>query len=406
MPCRATFISNGLITPPWGAPSSVGANRPSSITPAFSHWRTSPRAGNVPSDATDVIMVEAVERRRQVGVEHPQTLRVGAARRRVDRHDRVVAATARTEPVGLRLEPGLPLGLQRVHRQGLKAPVGDHGNPERAAAPVALGHIHPLDRAGRPRLGVGAAASRPARPSAPVRTTTLPSTPAVLRPALSSVTRRTATSALLRERSINFCRLRTFFRSPACDAAKIRCRSRRTSSSTWRHSHGVPVERFVLGSVHHARSRPRPFGRRASVVVASNLSLRFRRPRSSCPHRLTRPASAPFRVRASARIRPVMREPLAEEPASSVPGFPLPFGHRHSLLGSSCARRGVQPSSRSAHQTQHSSPGPRRGCHVPHETDTTGVGALCTPGTVVRSRPARSLRAAPAASQRPAPISR
>jgi len=34
-----------------------------------------------------------------------------------------------------------------------------------------------------------------------------------------------------------------------------------------------------------------------------------------------------------------------------VPGFPLPFGHRHSLLGSSCARRGVQPSSRSAHQT-------------------------------------------------------
>jgi hypothetical protein len=29
----------------------------------------------------------------------------------------------------------------------------------------------------------------------------------------------------------------------------------------------------------------------------------------------------------------------------------LPFGHRHSLLGSSCTRRGVQPSSRSAHQT-------------------------------------------------------
>jgi hypothetical protein len=52
------------------------------------------------------------------------------------------------------------------------------------------------------------------------------------------------------------------------------------------------------------------------------------------------------------------------------------------------------------------SSGPRRGCHVPHETDTTGVGVLCTPGTVVRSRPAKSPRAAPAASQRPAPISR
>ena len=53
-----------------------------------------------------------------------------------------------------------------------------------------------------------------------------------------------------------------------------------------------------------------------------------------------------------------------------------------------------------------SSSGPRRGCHVPHETDATGVGVLCTPGTVVRSRPAKSPRAAPAASQRPAPISR
>ena len=95
----------------------------------------------------DVIMVEPVECRRQVGVEHPQTFRVGAAGRRVDGHDRVVAATARPKPVGLRFEPGLPLGFQRVDRQGLQGPVGDHGNPERAAAPVALGHIHPLDRA-------------------------------------------------------------------------------------------------------------------------------------------------------------------------------------------------------------------------------------------------------------------
>jgi hypothetical protein len=63
-----------------------------------------------------------------------------------------------------------------------------------------------------------------------------PSTPAVLRPALSSVTRRTLNNALARERSISFCRLRTFFRSPALLAVKIRCRSRRTSSSTCRQS--------------------------------------------------------------------------------------------------------------------------------------------------------------------------
>ena len=44
-----------------------------------------------------------------------------------------------------------------------------------------------------------------------------------------------------------------------------------------------------------------------------------------------------------------MREPLAEEPASG-PGFLLPFGHRHSLPGPSCARWGIPPPSRSAYR--------------------------------------------------------
>ncbi|VBA62502.1 hypothetical protein LAUMK41_05893 [Mycobacterium attenuatum] len=44
---------------------------------------------------------------------------------------------------------------------------------------------------------------------------TCPSMPAVLRPVLSSVTRRTLNSVLARDRSISFCRLRTFLRSPA-----------------------------------------------------------------------------------------------------------------------------------------------------------------------------------------------
>ncbi|GAA4261468.1 hypothetical protein GCM10022255_094170 [Dactylosporangium darangshiense] len=58
------------------------------------------------------------------------------------------AATTRPEAIRLRLEPGLPLRLQRVDREGLQRPVGDHRNPQSAAAPVALGHIHPLDRTG------------------------------------------------------------------------------------------------------------------------------------------------------------------------------------------------------------------------------------------------------------------
>ncbi len=44
-----------------------------------------------------------------------------------------------------------------------------------------------------------------------------------------------------------------------------------------------------------------------------------------------------------------MREPLAEEPASG-PGFLLPFGHRHSLPGSSCARWGIPLPSRLAYR--------------------------------------------------------
>lgn len=78
-----------------------------------------------------------------------------------------------------------------------------------------------------------------------------------------------------------------------------------------------------------------------------------------------------------------------------VPGFLWPFGYRHSLLEPSCARCGIPPPLRSAYQA--ASLGPHRGCHVPHETDTTGLGALCTPGTVVRSHPAKFVRAAPAA---------
>ncbi len=42
--------------------------------------------------------------------------------------------------------------------------------------------------------------------------------------------------------------------------------------------------------------------------------------------------SAPFRVRAYARIRPVIRDGRRRN-QPSCPGFPLPFGYRRSLLG-------------------------------------------------------------------------
>ena len=99
-----------------------------------------------------------------------------------------------------------------------------------------------------------------------------------------------------------------------------------------------------------------------------------------------------------------MRDPLAEAPAC---GSRVPVAFRPPALAS---RVILRPLGSPAFLTvglpdEHRPPGPRRGCHVPHEAATTGMGALCTPGTVVRSRPAKFPRPSPAASQRPFPIS-
>ena len=97
-----------------------------------------------------------------------------------------------------------------------------------------------------------------------------------------------------------------------------------------------------------------------------------------------------------------MRRPSGGGAGPTALGFLLPFGCRPWLAGSSCARWGTQPPSRSAHQRPLAA-GPQRGCRVAHEQDATGQGALFTPGTVVRSRPATTFRPAPAALPRPVP---
>ena len=80
----------------------------------------------------------------------------------------------------------------------------------------------------------------------------------------------------------------------------------------------------------------------------------------------------------TARIRPVIRDDRRRA-GHRCPGFPLPFGRRHSLLGSSCSRRGVEPSSRSAYRAD-DRPGPRRGFHVPHVRDYDRGGCPLYPG--------------------------
>src|SRR6266508_1143945 len=125
-------------------------------------------------------------------------------------------------------------------------------------------------------------------------TTTSPSAPGVRRPALCSVTRRTLASVFARLRSINFCRLRTLGRSPACDAVKILWRSRRTLFSAATQSMASQSK----------TSPPGPFTGPASAAAAapsmavSNLSGSSVVVVIASLHKLTRPTSAPFRVRA------------------------------------------------------------------------------------------------------------
>jgi hypothetical protein len=169
--------------------------------------------------------------------------------------------------------------------------------------------------------------------------TTSPSTPAVRRPALRSVTRRTLTSVFARERSINFCRLRTFFRSPAFDAVKIRCRNRRTSASTVRQSTWRQSKVASSG----------PFT--TTLVAASNLSSGSGASviflLTGSPDRvstLSRPGTRPG-------IRPVIRDDRLEG-ASHPSRFPVAFRPPAFASRSSHSRRGVGLSSRSAYRTR------------------------------------------------------
>ena len=171
--------------------------------------------------------------------------------------------------------------------------------------------------------------------------TTSPSTPAVKRPALRSVTRRTLKSVFARERSINFCNRRTLARSPAFDAVKIRCRNRRTSASvrrqsTWRQRRASSSGPLTTTAEAVAASSL-SFGSGASVIFFLTGS----------PDRVSTLSSPGTRP----DIRPVMRDRQLEGLAawSRFPvAFPLPaFASR-----SSDSRQGIGLSLRSAYRAR------------------------------------------------------
>ena len=262
----------------------------------------------------------------------------------------------RPEPVGPRLEPGLPLGLQRVQRQGLKRPVGDHGNPEPATAPLALGHIHPPDGQRPPS---GRAVQQPGRhvgllpagehdapvdPGRPAASVDLRHPPHAHQSAAAGAEHRLLQAADLT-------------RSPACDAAKIRRLRRRTCSSAWPQS-----------TVSQSRpSSSGPFTRSASNLSLGSGVL------TSSPRRLTRPASALFR--AGQQPYPASYAGTAGGGASTR--FPVSC-----CLSATGIRFSGLPAPAGGFSFPHGRPtgrypaGPHRGCHVPHATGTAGVGVL------------------------------
>ncbi len=124
--------------------------------------------------------------------------------------------------------------------------------------------------------------------------TTSPSTPAVRRPALRSVTRRTLTSVFARDRSINFCNRRTLARSPALLAVKIRCRNRRTSASARRQSTWRQRSASSSGPLTTTSVSSLSFGSGISVIFFSTGS----------PDRVSTLSSPGTRL----GIRPVIRD--------------------------------------------------------------------------------------------------
>jgi hypothetical protein len=173
--------------------------------------------------------------------------------------------------------------------------------------------------------------------------------------------------------------------------------------------HLVPVREAVLWSVHRDGADASAPG---VPLMVSNLP--FGSGVSACfpPQAHQARVSAlsgqdmiPVRPEDMIPVRPVMREPLAEEPVHAVPVSRCLSAAGIRFSGPSCARWGIEPSSRPACR-QARPAGPQRGCHVPLGRGAAGVGAAWTPGTAVRSRPVVGHRPAPAAFQRRSLFSR
>jgi len=138
-----------------------------------------------------------------------------------------------------------------------------------------------------------------------------------------------------------------------------------------------------------------------ALALSCHPSPRWR----SLLHRLTRPTSAPFRVRALTPVSGRLSGATSRGPITT-PRFPAAFQPPAFASWAVLRPLGISTFLTVGLPDRNRQPGPQRGYHVPLVRDMTGQGAPSTPGTAVFSRPDKCLRSPPAASQRPVPAPR
>jgi hypothetical protein len=279
----------------------------------------------------------------EISIEDPLPSRVTALDDLVDGLDRVMTSPARPEPVTSGLEPGLPFRLQRVTHHSLPGAITDHGDAEGTQFPVRLRDEHPSHRPGplqRPldlsdqaflvRRRQGDPPVNAGGETASIALCHLPHADQRVRPAPEHQLLQAADPLVV---------------------PGLRCREDPLPQPPYPvlgrpPVHGVPTQIRALRSVRypgsphpgHGRDGPPaalPYrGGEAVTRHASNLPFGSGALPLS-PRRPTWPTSAPFRVRAAARIRPVIQDSRRRS-RPCRPGFLLPFGHRRWLLGPSC----------------------------------------------------------------------
>ena len=241
-------------------------------------------------------MIDAVECRRQIRVKSPEPFRVPSLDYLVNRLDRVVAATAGPEAVGLRLEPCLPFGLQCVFHPCLQHAISYHRNLERAPFSIRFRDEYPLDGTSMPRLGMALHPICQRRLSVGGRND------------LPVDTRRLAASIVLRDpphadQRVSAGPEHQFLQT--ADLLQVPRLARREDplpQALYVPLHGtprnsVPVHRSARRSVHVGGNR-----------LGVQLALRFQRSYQVCLTGSPGPRQLPCGPGIASRIRPVMRE--------------------------------------------------------------------------------------------------